>query len=114
MFADCLGLLRYLRRYPLWEWHFATCVATRWCVLLSDFGQLLRRETAREPNQRRPEPTMNQGDLAIDEPTHKDLLRLGDRSKDCVDVMALRMCPPTALDWFAGDGLGEAWSGSLG
>lgn len=57
---------------------------------------------------------MNQGDLAIDEATDKNLRRLGDRFKNCVDAMALRVCPPATFDGFADNGLGEAGDGSLG
>ena len=57
---------------------------------------------------------MNQGDLAVDEATDQDLLRPGDGLKDCVDTMALRVCPPTTNDRFASDGLGEARHRSLG
>ena len=114
MLADCLGLLRNVRRHPLRERNLATYVATRWRVLLSNLSKLLGREALGEPNQRRPEPAMNQGDLAIDEPADKDLLGFGDGCKDCVDVMTLRVRPPAAVDGFADDGLGEARSGSLG
>jgi Sigma-70, region 4 len=51
---------------------------------------------------------MNQGDLAFDEATDQDLLRLGDGFKDCVDATTLGVCPPTASDRFAGNGLGDA------
>ena len=57
---------------------------------------------------------MNQGDLAIDETADKDLLRFGDGSKNGVDVMALRVHPPTSIDRFTDDGLGEPRRGSLG
>lgn len=89
-------------------------VATGWRVLVPDLSQLLRGETAGDPNQRRPEPTVNQGDLAIDEPTNKDLIGFGNGSNDCVDLTTLRVCPPATFDWFADDGFREARSGPLG
>src|SRR6266478_8559890 len=112
--ADGLGFRRNVRRHPIRERHLVTHVATGCRVLLSDLGQLLGREAAGEPNQRWPEPAMNQRDFAIDEPANKDLLGFENCFKDGVDVMILRVRPPTALDWFADDGLGEERGGSLG
>jgi len=85
-----------------------------WRVVFSNLRELLGQKPVGDTDERRPEVAVNQGDFAIGEPTDKDLLGLGDRSKDFVDVMALRMCPPTALDRFSNDGLGEARRGSLG
>src|SRR5205809_6027773 len=56
---------------------------------------------------------MNQGDFAADEPAHENVLGVGDRAKDRVDVPALWMCPPAALDGLADDGFGEARDRSL-
>jgi hypothetical protein len=89
-------------------------VATGSGVFLLNLCQLLGRETRREPNERWPEPTMNQRDLAIDETANEHLLGIGDGLKDCEDVMALRVRPPTALDWLADDGLCEARDRSFG
>jgi hypothetical protein len=49
---------------------------------------------------------MNQRDLETKKATNQDLLGVRDCSKDCEDVVALRVCPPTALDWFTDDRLG--------
>jgi hypothetical protein len=54
---------------------------------------------------------MNQSDLSIDKPADQHLLTIGDRLKDGVDVMTLRMCPPSTSDWFADDSFGKAWCG---
>jgi len=51
---------------------------------------------------------MNQSDLSIDEAADKHLLRLGYRFEDCVNAMALRVCPPTTVDRFARDDLGKS------
>ena len=91
-----------------------THVATGWRVLVSDLGQPLGCELVREPNQQRPEATVNQGDLAIDQPTKKNLVGFGDGLKDCVDPATLRVRPPATFDWLADDGLSEARSGPLG
>ena len=56
------------------EGHLVIYVAPGWRVLVPDLSQLLRGETAGDPNQRRPEPAVNQGELAINEPTNKDLI----------------------------------------
>jgi len=95
------------------ERNLATNVAARWHVLVPDLGQLLGHEAVGESNQRRPEPAMNQRDLAVEEPTHEDLLGFGDGFQDGVDVVAPRVRPPTAFDGFADDGLGETRRGSL-
>jgi len=87
----------------LWERHDATGVATRWCVLLSNLSKLLGRKAFGEPNKGRPKPPMNQRDFSADEPAHEHLVRVGHRPKDRVDVMALWMRPPAALDVFADD-----------
>ena len=94
--------------------YLVTYMTTGCGVLLSHFGQLLRRETSGEPNQRWPEPPMNQRDFAIDEPANEHLLGIGDSLEDCEDVMALRVRPPTALDWLPDDGLCEARDGAFG
>ena len=87
-------------RDPLRKRHDATDVATRRCVLISDLSKLLGREAFGEPNKGRPKAPMNQRDLSADEPAHENLVRVGHGSKDRVDVMALWMRPPAALDVF--------------
>ena len=83
-------------------------------MLFTDLGQLLRREAVGEPDQRRPESAMNQGDLAIDEPADEDMLGFGDSFEDCEDLVTLRVCPPATLDGFTDDGLGETRCSSPG
>jgi len=89
-------------------------MATRCRVLLTDLGQLLRRKPVGKANQRRPQPAMNQSHLAIDQATDKDQLGSSNGSQNCVDVMTLRVRPPTTLDCSTHDGLGQARSSSLG
>ena len=72
-------------------------------MFLANLSKLLAREAIGEPNKRRPKPSMNQRDLAADEPAHENLVGVGDRPKNRVDVTALRMRPPAALDGFADD-----------
>ena len=57
---------------------------------------------------------MNQRDLAIDEAANEHLLGIGDGLKDREYVMALRVRPPTALDWLANDSLCEARDRAFG
>lgn len=78
-----------------------TDVASRWCVLLSNLSKLVGGEAASETDKQRPKPPMNQRDLAIDKPAHENLVRIGDRSEDRVDVMTSRVRPPAPLDVFA-------------
>jgi hypothetical protein len=77
-------------------------------VLLSNLSKLLGRKAFGEPNKGRPKPPMNQRDLPVDEPAHEHLVGVGYRPKDRVDVMALWMCPPAALDVFADDSFRKA------
>ena len=114
MFADCFGLLRNVGRHPLRKRNLAICMATRCRVLLLNLSELLRREALGEPNQRGPQPSMNQGDLPVNQPTDKDFLRLADGFENPVDLAALRVRPPTALDRLADDGLRETRRGSPG
>src|SRR2546425_5817755 len=100
LLIDSIGLRQNFRRDPLREWHDVTGMATRWCVLLSNLRKLLRREAFGKANKVRPKAPMNQRDLSADEPAHENLVRVGHGSKDRVDVMALWMRPPAALDVF--------------
>jgi hypothetical protein len=72
--AECVGLFGDLRRNPLWKGDLVTYVATRCRVLLSDLSKLPGCKPVSQAAQRRPEAAMNEGDLAIDEATDKDLL----------------------------------------
>ena len=51
---------------------------------------------------------MNQRDSSADEPAHQNLVGVGHRTTDCVDVMTLWMRPPTALDICADDSFRKA------
>ena len=96
------------------ERHDATGVAARWCVLLKDLSELFGCEALREPNERRPKPSVNQRDLAIDEPTYENLVGVDDSPKDRIDVVTLWMCPPAPLDGFANDSFCKARHSSFG
>jgi hypothetical protein len=96
------------------ERYLVSYVTTGCGVFLSNLYQLPGRETRREPNKRWPEAAMNQRDLAIDEAANEHLLGICDGLKDCEDVMALRVRPPTAFDLLADDGLCEARDCALG
>src|SRR5258706_1372596 len=114
LFPDCPSLLRNVVWHPLRERNLATCVATGLCVLLSNLSELFGREALGKPNQRGPKPSMNEGDLPVDQATDKDLVRLGDGFEDSVNLAPLRVRPPIALDRFADDCLNEARHNSLG
>ncbi len=92
----------------MWERHDTTGVATRWRVLLSNLSKLFGRKAFGEPNKGRPQPPMNQRDFPAHEPAHEHLVGVGHRPKDRVDVMALWMRPPAALDVFADDRFSKA------
>jgi hypothetical protein len=108
LLVDSLGLRRNFGRDPLRERHDATGVATRSCVLLSNLSKLLGCEAFGEPHEGRPKPPVNQRDFSVDQPAHENLVRVGHRPKDRVDLMALWMSPPAALDVFADDSFRKA------
>jgi len=82
-------------------------------VLLSNLRELLGREAFRQPDQYRPQPSMNQRDLAIDEPANENVLGFADRGENGEDPATLPMRPPAALDRFTHDRFCEPGSISL-
>ena len=57
---------------------------------------------------------MNERYFSTDESAHQNLVGVGDRPKDLVDVMAFRMRPPAALDVLADDSFRKARRSPLG
>ena len=44
-------------------------------------------------------------DLAVDQPTHEDIVAVADRSRHGEDLMTLRMGPPATSNRLSSDGL---------
>jgi hypothetical protein len=50
---------------------------------------------------------MDKRDLALDQPTHEDIVAVADRSRHGEDLMTLRMRPPATLNRHSGYGLNK-------
>lgn len=74
---------------------------------LSNLSELLRREASCGANERWPEPTMNESDLAVDEATDENVISTANRPRDLEDLVALRMRPPTPPNGLARDRDGQ-------
>jgi hypothetical protein len=60
---------------PVWEGDLDPAVGARGGVLLVDGGQSLSREAASNADQRRPEASMDERHLSVDQPGGDDLVR---------------------------------------
>ena len=83
-------------------------VFARWRVLLSNLGQLLGLKSVGKPHQRRPQTSVDKGDLSIDELADQYLVGIGDGPEDFEDLMAVGVSRPTTFDELCDDGLGES------
>jgi hypothetical protein len=81
-------------------------------VDLDDLGEMTPWKSLRRPDERWPEPTMHEGDLAVDETTHENVVGVTDCSGELEDLMAPRVCPPVPADRRTGDGLCERRHGA--
>lgn len=113
-FAHCLRALCNFRGNPLRECNFARNVPARSRVLFMHLRNSVGRKSLRHSNQRRPEPAVNEGHLAIHETANEHIVRIGHRLEDGEYVVAPGMRPPAALDGFPGDRLGQPRNRALG
>jgi hypothetical protein len=60
--------------------------------------ETLGRKPLRRANERGPQSSMNEGNLAVDETTHQDIAALPDGPRDGKDLVTLRMRPPPATN----------------
>jgi hypothetical protein len=82
-------------------------------MLLPDLRDLIGSESAGDPDQRRPEAAMNQSNFSIDETTNENFLCSSHCLKDCENLAALGMSPPTPFDGLADDQLRKPRNGAL-
>jgi hypothetical protein len=73
-FADALGLLIHFRRNPLRKWDDVSRVPPGRQVLFSNLRELIRSKSPSYPDQRRPEATMNESNLSVDQATDENFL----------------------------------------
>jgi hypothetical protein len=83
-------------------------------VLLAYFRDLLTWKSGGKSNQRRPQASMHQSDLSLDQTTNKNIFRLSHSFEYREDLMTLWMTPPTPFDWSARNYLGQPGHGSFG
>jgi hypothetical protein len=76
-------------------------------VDLAHLRKVIRWKPARRSDKGRPQPSMDKGDLALDEATYEDIVAVANSSRDREDLVTLRMRPPATPNWFSGDDRGE-------
>jgi hypothetical protein len=57
---------------------------------------------------------MDKRNLALDEPTHEDIVAVADRSRHREDLMTFRMRPPATSNWLSSYELSKRRNGPLG
>ena len=73
LFGDMLGFFSYIRRNPFGEGDLYAHVSSGRCVFISNLRDLARFESARDPDQRRPEAAMDERDLGADNAADQDV-----------------------------------------
>lgn len=76
-------------------------------VLVPGLGELSLAKPRREPHERRPQPSVDVGDLAADQLADEDIRVLGHGLRHAKDLVALGMAPPAASDRSTRDRLGK-------
>lgn len=69
--------------------------------------QTRSRQAIRRPYERRPQPPMDERDLALDEAAHENIIAVADGACHGEDLAAFRMRPPVTANRRARDGLGQ-------
>src|SRR5690242_463046 len=77
-------------------------------MLVADPGEVRRIETAGDAHQCRPQPAMDQRDLAVEETADEHVGRIANCRQNVVDETAAWMRPPVPGDGLAEDGFDEA------
>jgi hypothetical protein len=52
---------------------------------------------------------MDERDLALDKPTHENVVAIADRTRQCEDLVTLWMRPPVTLNGLSNDRLRQRW-----
>ncbi len=105
---ELLGGARHVHRYPLRKRLLARAVGTRWRVLLVDGGQALGGESIGHAHHSRPQTSVDEGHLALDQPRADHVRGVGEAVHRIEDGVARRMAPPATADRFTSDQLGDA------
>ena len=90
--------------HPLRKCNLPGDVAPRVGMDLVDLGELLLGEALCRTNNRRPQATMNERDLAIYDAAHEDILAAANCLRELEDLAAPRMRPPASTNGTLGDG----------
>lgn len=114
LFTETLRLLQDFFWHPLRKWNVVADMTARGQVFFVYLRDLIGGQAVRQPDQGGPEPTMDKGQLPIDQATNKDVRRVADGLNDPENLPALRVSPPASTDWPAGNDFDEAWSRSPG
>ncbi len=83
-------------------------------VLLANLGQPCARQPVGQPHEGRPQPAVHERQLAVDEAADEEFARLGEPRQLAEDLLALRVTPPAAADWPAGNELSDVRGDALG
>lgn len=113
VFRHLQGFSLDLGGNPLRKRNLARDVAPRVGVDLVDLGELFLGEALRRTNKRRPQATVNECDLAIDEAAHEDILSTAYCLREFENLVTLRMRPPAPANGTACDGYRKRrdWAG---
>src|SRR2546428_11970847 len=76
-------------------------------VPLASPRKVTQWKPARRSDQSRPQPSVNERDLALDQATHKDFVAVADCSRHREDLVTFRMRPPATPNWLSCDDLGK-------
>lgn len=76
-------------------------------MLFPHLGDLLRCEMAGQSIERGPQPSMNEGQLSVDEAADEHFVGFRYRAQRGIDVLAFGQSPPAAFEWPAQDGLDQ-------
>lgn len=101
------------RRDPFGEGNLLGHVVPRARVDLPQLRKAIRRKAARRSDKGRPQPPMDERDLALDKPTHQDIVAVADRTGQRKDLLAFRMRPPAAPNRTSSDGLSKRRGGPV-
>ena len=90
--------------HPLRKCNLPGDVAPRVGMDLVDLGELLLGEALRRTDDRWPQATVNECDLAIDESAHEDILAAANSLREFEDLAAPRVRPPASANGTLCDG----------
>lgn len=73
-------------------------VAARWRMLLYKFSEVSTWNPVGKTNQRWPEPSVNEGNLAADNAANKNIIIISNGACPCINLSAFWVGPPTSLN----------------